>query len=188
MSPNPPTPPASSRMPPALRNKIVAAAGAGVLAVASVLGGWFEGDGPTVVKGGVTYYRVYTDDVGVRTVCRGITGRDVVEGKLYTQAECDKLQEKHLAVAEAAVKRQIESYEALTIWQQAALIDFTYNLGESNLAGSTMRRLFNAGDIAGGCRELKKWVKGRVKGQLVTMRGLVDRREVERELCAEWPE
>lgn len=180
--------PTTSRMNPALRNKLIAAAGGGVLAIASVLGGWFEGDGPTVVKGGVTYYRVYTDDVGVRTVCRGITGRDVIEGKLYTQAECDELQRKHLAIAEAAVKRQIPSYGALTIWQQAALIDFTYNLGEPNLASSTMRRLFNAGDRLGGCRELKKWVKGRVKGQLVTMGGLVDRREVERELCAEWKE
>lgn len=174
-------------MNPQLRNKLIAAAGAGVLAVAGAVGAWFEGDGPTVKKDGVTYYRVYTDAVGVRTVCRGITGRDVVEGKLYTQAECDALQAKHLAAAEAGVKRQITGYEALTIWQKAALIDFAYNLGEPALAELTLRRLFNAGDVQGGCRELQKWVKGRVGGKLVTLRGLVDRREVERELCAEWP-
>jgi len=173
-------------MNPALRNKLIAAASGGVLAVAGVLGGWFEGDGPTVKKDGVTYHRVYTDAVGVRTVCRGITGRDVVEGKLYTRAECEVLERKHLAIAEAGVKRQINGYDSLNIWQQAALVDFTYNLGEPALASSTMRSLFNAGRTMEACRELRKWVKGRVQGVLVTLRGLVDRREVERELCAEW--
>lgn len=173
-------------MNPALRKKLILAGGAGVLAVAGVLGDWFEGTGPTVQKGGQTYYRVYIDPVGVPTVCNGITGPEVIKGKLYSQTECDALQEKHLAIAEASVKRLIGGYDAMTIWQKAALIDFTYNLGETALASSTMRTRFNAGDTMGGCRELMKWVKGRVSGQLVTMQGLVNRREVERELCAEW--
>lgn len=173
-------------MNPALRNKLIAAGAAGTLAVAGVLSQWFEGTGPTVKKDGQTYYKVYIDAVGVPTVCHGITGVQVIKGKLYSQAECDALEAQHLAIAEQAVKRQIGGYEGMTVWQQAALIDFTYNLGETALSGSTMRRLFNAGDTQGGCRELQKWVKGRVGGKLVTLRGLVDRRDVERELCAEW--
>lgn len=174
-------------MNPALRNKLVVAAGGGLLAAAAALGTWFEGMGPTVVKDGQTYYRVYIDPVGVPTVCAGITGPEVIKSKLYTQAECDALQEKHLAIAEAAARRQIKNFDALTFWQKVAIIDFTYNLGELALANSTMRRVINAGDIQAGCREMVKWVKGRVGGVLVTLRGLVDRREVERELCAEWP-
>lgn len=52
--------------------------------------------------------------------------------------------------AATAAWRYINDYEALNEWQRAALIDFAYNLGSSALEGSTMRRKFNAGDIAGG--------------------------------------
>ena len=70
---------------------------------------------------------------------------------------------------------------------QAALIDWLYNLGENPATvNSTLRAKFNRGDIDGGCRELTKWVKGRVNGQLVTLNGLLDRRETTQELCLSW--
>ncbi|MET3371364.1 lysozyme [Variovorax boronicumulans] len=173
-------------MNPTLRKRLILAGGAGALAIAAVLQQWYEGDGPTVVRGGVTYHRVYNDTGGVPTVCRGVTGADVIRGKLYTRVECDVLERKHLAIAEAAARRYINGYEALNEWQRAALIDFAYNLGPGALEGSTMRRKFNAGDIAGGCDELSRWVNGRVKGQLVKLPGLVDRRGTTEELCLNW--
>ncbi len=71
----------------------------------------------------------------------------------------------------------------LTPCQRAALIDFTYNLGEEALAGSTLARLFNAGQAQAGCGQLSRWGKARVQGELVTLRGLVDRRGAELEVC-----
>lgn len=38
-----------------------------------------------------TKYKVYTDIAGVSTVCEGITGPDVIKGKIYTRSECDAL-------------------------------------------------------------------------------------------------
>jgi lysozyme len=60
----------------------------------------------------------------------------------------------------------------------AALIDFAFNLGTGNLRASTLRKRVNAGDWDRAGSELMKWVRagGRV------LRGLVRRREVEREL------
>lgn len=173
-------------MTPTLRNRLIIAGGAGAIAIAGAMRDWYEGDGPTVVRAGVTYHRVYNDTGGVPTVCRGVTGADVIPGKLYTRAECEVLERKHLAAAEADARRLIARYDQLNQWQQAALIDFAYNLGASALEGSTMRRKFNAGDMAGGCDELSRWVNGRVKGQLVKLPGLVDRRGTAEELCLNW--
>lgn len=176
-----------SLMKPALRTQLVKAGAAGVLAIVGVLGAWYEGDGPTIAQhDGSLLYKVYIDPVGIPTVCRGITGPEVIPGKLYTMTECRKLEERHALIAERAVKRFIRGYNDLNKWQQAALIDFTYNVGSGALESSTLRKLFNAGDIDGGCRQLAAWIKGRVRGQLVVMEGLVDRRGTELELCLHW--
>ncbi|SIT00157.1 lysozyme [Achromobacter sp. MFA1 R4] len=121
------------------------------------------------------------DPVGVRTVCDGHTGPDIDPKRIYTDAECDAWRDADLAEADAAMRRLIT--EPLNDWQRAALIDFTYNLGAGNLAASTMRRKFNARDYVGGCAELNRWVKGRQSGVLVTLPGLVTRREANAWVC-----
>ena len=63
----------------------------------------------------------------------------------------------------------------------AAIIDFAFNLGASNLKGSTLRKRINAerwDDVPG---ELRKWVRGGGK----VLRGLVIRRNAEAALI-EW--
>lgn len=57
----------------------------------------------------------------------------------------------------------------------AALTDFAYNLGCTRLAGSTLRRKVNAGDIEGAKAELMKWTRGGGK----VLPGLVKRRRAE---------
>lgn len=165
-------------MNPQLRRRLAAAglAGATALGLAGVMGDYYEG----------ARYVPYLDPVGIPTVCRGITGPAVVWGKYYTEDECHTLEQKALQVAEKGVMRQIPNYHALNRWQQAALIDFTYNAGEQNLATSTMRKDFNAGNYKAGCVELTKWVKSRKNGQLVTLPGLVTRRNDEEDLCLNW--
>lgn len=163
---------------PQLRKKLAAAglAGATALGLAGIMGSYYEG----------ARYVPYLDPVGIPTVCRGITGPEVVWGKYYTEPQCHALEAEHLGIAENAVARQIPSYHSLNRWVQAALIDFTYNAGERNLASSTLRKRFNAGDVEGGCMELNKWVKSTQKGKLITLPGLVTRRADETDLCLNW--
>lgn len=68
----------------------------------------------------------------------------------------------------------------LTDNQFGALVSFHFNTGA--LPSSTMRKLLNAGDYTGAALQFRKWVKGRVDGVLVTLPGLVRRREAERQL------
>lgn len=58
---------------------------------------------------------------------------------------------------------------------QAAIIDFTFNLGTGRLKSSTLRKKINADDIDGTKLELKKWVRG--GGRVLP--GLVKRRAAE---------
>lgn len=67
---------------------------------------------------------------------------------------------------------------ARTPAERAALLDYTFNLGEGNLRVSTLRRKVNAGDWGAVPTELMKWVRagGRV------LLGLVRRRQAEVDL------
>lgn len=156
-----------------LKRRLLAAACVGSIAIAGVLVSHFE---PAKIRG-----KPYIDPVGVLTVCDGHTGSDIDPKRIFTDAECDAWRDADLAIADRAVRRLITV--PLNDWQRAALIDFSYNLGAGNLAESTMRRKFNAGDYAGGCAELDRWVKGRVGGVLMALPGLVTRREVDTWVC-----
>lgn len=57
----------------------------------------------------------------------------------------------------------------------AALLDFTFNAGGGNLAGSTLRKRVNAGDWEGAKSELMKWTRGGGR----VLKGLVARRAAE---------
>ena len=59
-----------------------------------------------------------------------------------------------------------------------ALCSFAYNLGVAALAGSTLMKKLNVGDIAGAGKEFDKWVKAGGK----VLNGLVARRAAERKL------
>ena len=175
-------------MNPILRKRLLAASGAGAVVIAGILGAWYEGTGPTQKHAsGEVLYIPYKDPVGIWTVCRGVTGSAVVSSKRYTEAECVALERKHYASAEQAARRLFPGYASYSEWTQAALLDWLYNTGENDATvNSTLRRKFNSGDIDGGCRELVRWVNGRVKGQLVKLAGLVDRRDATQEICLKW--
>ncbi len=80
-------------MPPSLRKAVAAAIGGGAVAIASVLITGPSGDDGLE---GVSYIP-YEDIVGVWTVCHGHTGKDIMPGKTYTEAECKALLNKDLA-------------------------------------------------------------------------------------------
>lgn len=74
-----------------------------------------------------------------------------------------------------AVLRQCPALASESPERLAALIDWTFNLGEGNLRASTLRRKVNAEAWDDVPREILKWNRG---GGVV-LRGLVLRREAE---------
>ena len=53
----------------------------------------------------------------------------------------------------------------------------TFNNGPTLIEKSTMVSLIKQGRHVEACQQLTRWVKGRVKGRLVTLKGLVTRRD-----------
>lgn len=135
------------------------------VAMAAAMAMGFEGNAPTP----------YRDVGGVLTVCYGHTGS--VEHRRYADAECDALLQKDMAEANAIVHRCITV--PMTIGQEAALTDGTYNAGQALVCGSTLQRKANAGDWLGACAELSRWVNAGGR----RLEGLVRRRAAERALC-----
>lgn len=95
--------------------------------------------------------RAYQDIAGVWTIGWGHSAKidpSIVEGLLWTQAQCDAALVADLAVFEADVSRLIDPFvlaHALTQDQFDALVSFTYNVGAGNLQTSTLLRLLNLG-------------------------------------------
>ncbi|EAA0680660.1 hypothetical protein DKP45_16275 [Salmonella enterica subsp. diarizonae] len=79
-----------------IKVKRLIAGGAGAIAIAAALLGGHDG-----LEG--RRYEPYRDVVGVLSVCDGHTGKDIVPGKYYTDAECDALLNKDLALVAARV-------------------------------------------------------------------------------------
>lgn len=139
----------------------------GALALAAGMVAYWEGYRPDP----------YRDIVGVLTVCYGHTGSDVVAGKRYTREECEALLREDLAEARGHVRRCIGRPMPESV--EAALTSAAYNVGPRIVCGSTLQRKAQAGDWAGTCAELSRWVYA--GGQRV--RGLERRRAAERALC-----
>ena len=123
----------------------------------------------------------YMDIAGVKTVCSGITGNDVVWGKTYSNRECRNLLEKHIQIHGKHVQDAV-TYP-ITPQTRAALISFSYNVGGSAMRKSTAVKLINQGKIEQGCKALGMWTKATVNGKKVVVRGLVNRRNEEIKLC-----
>ncbi|EIM7614471.1 lysozyme [Salmonella enterica] len=155
-----------------LRNKVKAllAGGASAIAIAAALLGGHDG-----LEG--RRYEPYRDVAGVLTVCDGHTGKDIVSGKHYTDAECDALLNQDLA----RVKAQVDPLIKVSIpeSERAAFYSFAYNVGTGAFARSTLLKKLNAGDQAGACNELKRWTYAGGK----QWKGLITRREIEHEVC-----
>ncbi|MFY0403338.1 lysozyme [Pantoea dispersa] len=153
-----------------LRNKLIAVAGGGAIAIATVFLGGKDG-----VEGRV--YDPYKDVAGVWTVCDGHTGTDIIKGKKYTDRECDRLLMQDLQPVKKAVDGLVKVQ--LNEYQRAALYSFTYNVGTSAFSKSTLLKRLNSGDQAGACEEMRRWVyAGGMK-----WKGLQNRRDMERSLC-----
>lgn len=150
--------------------------------LAMELGGYYE-------SGGRHIGTPYRDKIGKGqpwTVCNGVTGPEVVPGRQYTPEDCKRIELPKYLAAERAARAMFTHWVSYNVWVQASIIDMVYNLGAPALEGSTLLTKANAGDLAGACEQMPRWVRGTVDGRSVVLPGLVDRRGTTRELCAEW--
>ncbi|HHH2194171.1 TPA: lysozyme [Yersinia enterocolitica] len=153
-----------------LMKKIYGVVAGGAMAIAIALVGGSDG-----LEG--REYTPYRDVVGVLTVCDGHTGKDIIPSKRYSDAECDGLLHQDLIPVFAAIDRIVNV--PMSDFRKAALASFGYNVGITAMTNSTMVKKLNRGDTSGACDELRRWIKAGGK----VWKGLVNRREVERELC-----
>lgn len=116
--------------------------------------------------------KAYRDSGGIWTIGYGHT-KGVTEGMTCTQAQADAWLDEDMSEAERNVAALVKV--PLTTCQTAALTDFAFNTGASQLAHSTLLRVINANhlDLAPG--EFERWVYDNGK----KMPGLVIRRERE---------
>lgn len=118
----------------------------------------------------------YLDPVGIPTICYGST-RGVEIGDSKTKEECDKLLNDELKEYLKYVDDYI--YVPMPDARRAALTSFVYNVGPDAFKKSTLRKLMNEGKTKAACEQLSRWIfaKGRI------LKGLVRRREAEKEMC-----
>lgn len=118
----------------------------------------------------------YVDPVGIPTICDGYT-HGVKLGDVASPERCDVLTEQEVRKALAVVDRSMP--QPLPDGVRIALASFVYNVGPGAYGGSTLLRKLRAGDLSGACNQLPRWVYAGGK----KLRGLVLRREAERQIC-----
>jgi lysozyme len=131
--------------------------------------------------------RPYLDSAALWTIafgCRCLANGDPVT---HSTSAVDTIQGD--AIMAAAIGRVTPRLErlvtrALLSHQAAAVLCFAYNVGTGALAGSTLLRLLNAGDMAGAAAQFLVWdmVTDPNSKRLVVSAGLVARRAQERRM------
>ena len=117
----------------------------------------------------------YDDGTGTLTIGYGHT-RSVVMPASVTEEEARELLRQDLEYFVDAIYREVRV--PLNENQFAALVSFTYNVGEGNLRNSTLLKKLNNGNFKAASAEFEKWTKGGGK----VLGGLVRRRAAEQQL------
>jgi lysozyme len=120
--------------------------------------------------------RSYPDVIGVWTACWGET-RNIREGQTFTREQCDSQLSARVAEFELAIRPCLPL--TLPDKTRAAFISLAYNIGSGGFCKSSIARLAKAGNLQAACDRILLYNKagGRV------VRGLVNRRNAERDLC-----
>jgi len=133
--------------------------------------------------------RAYICPAGKLTIGWGHVGPDVKPGMVITLAQAEELIRKDIARFERDVT-ELTAGVPTTQGQFDALVCLAYNIGSDidadtipeGLGDSTLLKRHRQGDYARAADEFLKWDKGRVRGVLKVLPGLVKRRAAERSL------
>jgi len=107
------------------------------------------------------------------TIGYGHTGSDVYPNMTITQQQAEELLMKDVQKASQAVNSKVHT--DITQDEFDALVDFVFNVGAGNFAGSTLLKKINEGDMEGASHEFEKWDMAAGKH----MAGLLKRRHAE---------
>lgn len=125
----------------------------------------------------------YNDTGGILTVCYGHTGNDFKKGVKYDIEQCKQWLDDDMLFAVMAVERCAPGLPANVL---AAFADAVYNIGPRIACDknrSTAARLLAQGKVIAACKELPKWNKANVAGQMIPLPGLTKRRKLEMDVC-----
>jgi lysozyme len=122
----------------------------------------------------------YPDSEGTWTIGIGHTGPEVHPGLLWTDAQIDAQYEWDAKAAACSIPLSLATINRLGQCQYAALISFVFNAGP--VPKATLWKRIKAGKLDQVPVELAKWNKAHVRGEVVTLSGLVNRRAAEVEL------
>lgn len=125
----------------------------------------------------------YRCPAGYLTIGYGFTDAKYLRMKKLTRAQADEiLEHEMLPKMRALLARYVKV--PLDPFQEAALISFTFNVGEENLARvvSESRNRLNAGNYKVIPAVMKLYTKAKVNGKPRTLQGLVTRRNEEAKL------
>lgn len=120
--------------------------------------------------------KAYKCPAGIWTIGYGSTGKDVVEGLQWTQAQAEERLKADIAKFEEGVSKAL--LLPATSNQFSAMVCFAYNVGLGNFRSSTLLRCFNKHNADGAALEFMKWTKAGG----VELPGLVRRRKAESDL------
>ena len=107
------------------------------------------------------------------TIGYGHTGAEVHQGMTITQEQAEEFLMQDVQKAVQTVNSKVHT--DLTQNEFESLVDFVFNCGAGNFAGSTLLRKINAGDMEGAALEFEKWTHADGK----VMAGLIKRRHAE---------
>lgn len=124
------------------------------------------------------YTHAYRDAVGVKTICYGATAADHVDfNRTYTPQQCKDMLgvdlQKYDVMVHSCIKVPLPPH------REAALVSFTYNLGQGALCKGAVARNLNAGNVTAGCNAMLAYNHAGGK----VLRGLTTRRQQERTMC-----
>lgn len=132
-------------------------------------------------------HRAYRDPAGILTVCDGVTGSRVQEGRVYTDAECDRM------VQEVLDEHAFPVLDCLGRGPpgvQLALVDLAYNVGVREVCGGQVAAYYRMGRYEDVCRRIGLYTFVTIRGVKVNCRlagktcpGIVRRRQVEQDYC-----
>lgn len=132
--------------------------------------------------------KAYRDPVGIPTICFGSI-RGVKMGDEKTPEECKAMLNSEMLEYSAKIESCLppDVYGRLSTNMLAAYASAAYNVGTGLVCDpnfSTLARRLHAGIATPAeCKELLKWDKARIAGQLVALPGLTKRRQAEYQLC-----